>query len=302
MRGSFSQRSPLMQILLLIFLALGGLLFFTSVGMMLASLFYPVSVSQLLNSGAMGDEWFTTELLMFLQGFTTLGTFLVPGLLGSYLISERPSEFLGIQSFPSKAFAVVILVLILALSGTTISDALYRLSSSFSWPDWLRFAESWFKGTEDLMMEQMQEFLTMNSTFDFIKVFFLLAILPAIAEETLFRGALQPVFKRWFGNIHLAVWITAALFGMLHQQLNAFLSIMVLGAVLGYLREWSGSLWVAILLHLFNNGLIVVLVYFYDMPYQDVANLTETWQWYYALPGFLIFALCLWVLRRTFLK
>ncbi len=302
MKGIFSQQSAFVQFLLLIFLSLGGLLFFTSIGFIIGSWFFPYTIKEMLELGSFTSDWIDTDLLMFLQGFSTIGTFLVPGLLGAYFISDRPGTFLGISSFPSQGFVVMLLVLLLTLAGTTISDALYRFSSTIPFPDWLKFAESWLRGSENLMMEQMQNFLRMESGFDFVRVLFIMAILPAVAEETLFRGAIQPLLKKATGNRHLAIWITAALFGLLHQQFNAFLSIMALGAVLGYLREWSGSLWVAIIMHLFNNGLIVCLVYFFDMPYLEVANLSDSWQWYYALPGLAIFVTCLMVLRNRYLR
>ena len=301
MKGLFSQRSPFMQFLLLVFLTLGGLLFFTSVGIMLGSLIFPYSVSEILSQGSLSGGWADTDVLMFLQGFSTLGTFLMPGLIGAWLISPHPSAYLGINSFPKRGLLVSLLVLVITVSGTTISDALYRFSSNLALPEWLQFAEGWLRGSDAMMAEQMQTFLAMDNLIDFSRVFFLLAFLPAVAEETLFRGALQPILKRGFGNRHLAIWVTAVLFALLHQQFNAFLSIMALGAVLGYLREWSGSLWVPVLMHLINNGLIVILVYFFDMPYLEVANLSDEWQWYLAIPGLLVFVVGLVVLRRKFL-
>lgn len=290
-----------MQFLLLVFLALGGMLFFTAIGFILGSVFFPYTVAEIMKYGSVSGDKMDVQLLMFLQGFATIGTFLVPGLLGAYFISERPSRYLGVAGFPSHAAMVIGLVIILTMAGTTISDALYRFSTNISFPDWLQFAEGWLRVSEDLMMQQMQDFLEMDNAFDFVRVFFILAILPAVAEETLFRGAIQPVLKKGFGNRHAAIWVTAVLFGLLHMQFNAFLSIMALGVVLGYLREWSGSLWVPVLMHLINNGLIVILVYFFDLPYLEVANLTDDWQWYYAIPGVIIFVSCLVLLRRRFL-
>lgn len=302
MKGSFSHYGSFMQILLVIFLSLGGLVLFTSIGVLLGSLIYPFSASQIMDLSKLPGGEASTQLMMFLQGFATIGTFLVPGILGAYLLSEKPGTYLGTESFPRPVLVIVGLVLVMTLSGTTISDLLYRFSSSLPWPSWLDFAESWLRGAEDLMLEQMQNFLAMDSFTDFLRVFVVLALLPAVAEETLFRGVLQPIFLKTTRNIHAGVWITAMLFGLMHQQFNAFLSITALGAVLGYLRAWSGSLWVPVLMHLINNGLIVVLVYFFEMPYMDVASLSDTWEWYYALPAILIFFTCLFTLQKRYLR
>jgi membrane protease YdiL (CAAX protease family) len=39
---------------------------------------------------------------------------------------------------------------------------------------------------------------------------------------------------------------------------------MLLGALLGYLFYWSGSLWIPIVAHAFNNGAQVLLAYLHD--------------------------------------
>lgn len=64
------------------------------------------------------------------------------------------------------------------------------------------------------------------------------------------------------GNSHGAIWITAALFSALHLQFFGFIPRMLLGALFGYLLEWSGTLWLPIIAHFINNaaGVIVFFV------------------------------------------
>jgi membrane protease YdiL (CAAX protease family) len=96
-----------------------------------------------------------------------------------------------------------------------------------------------------------------------------------LAEESLFRGVLQPLLARHI-NKHAAIWISAAIFGVMHNQYLAFLSITILGALLGYLRDWSQSLWLPSLLHFFNNATIVTMVYFMDYNYQEALSGNES--------------------------
>lgn len=283
---------------MLVFLGLGGILFFTSVGIMLSPLFFNISVADLLEMSEDGNLQMNVEVLKFLQGFTTIGTFMVPGLIGAYLFSETPSDYLEVNSFPPRAGLVTLLVVLMTLAGTTISDALYRLSKAFDWPQSLDFFREIVDRTEVMMGEQMESFLQMENFGDFAEVFFIMAILPAVCEETLFRGALQPVMKKLTGNKHLGIWLTAFLFSLLHQQFYTFLSILALGAVLGYIKEWSRSLWVPILMHLVNNGSIVLAIYFWDLSYSEVNELSGDWQLEYAIPGIAIFVLCFVLLYR----
>jgi len=76
-----------------------------------------------------------------------------------------------------------------------------------------------------------------------------LAVLSALGEEILFRGVLQP---------RLGLWWVALIFGLMHfpyrrQMLPWTVFAGVLGVVLGWLTELSGSLWPAILLHFYIN-------------------------------------------------
>jgi membrane protease YdiL (CAAX protease family) len=69
-----------------------------------------------------------------------------------------------------------------------------------------------------------------------------IALLAAVGEELLFRGALQPLV----GLVPMAV-----IFGLLHLTSIAHVIVASLsGLWLGWLYQWSGSLWSPILAHL----------------------------------------------------
>ena len=54
-------------------------------------------------------------------------------------------------------------------------------------------------------------------------------------------------------NAHVAIWVTAIIFSAVHMQFFGFVPRMILGALFGYLAYWSGSLWLPIIAHAFNN-------------------------------------------------
>jgi membrane protease YdiL (CAAX protease family) len=75
-------------------------------------------------------------------------------------------------------------------------------------------------------------------TFDYVVI----AVLAALGEELLFRGALQPL---------IGLLTTALLFGLLHATAVAHIVLAgLLGLLLGWLYRWSGSLWSPIAAHL----------------------------------------------------
>ena len=59
---------------------------------------------------------------------------------------------------------------------------------------------------EETALKVTKAMLDMDTTNELAIILFSVAILPAIAEELLFRGALQPMFARWSGNIHMGIW------------------------------------------------------------------------------------------------
>jgi uncharacterized protein len=93
---------------------------------------------------------------------------------------------------------------------------------------------------------------------------FTIAFLAAFVEELFFRGMLQQTLTEAKLNHHIAIWITAAVFSAIHIQFYGFLPRMFLGAILGYLFFYTGSIWVSIAAHFVNNALVVLVGYFSD--------------------------------------
>jgi membrane protease YdiL (CAAX protease family) len=121
--------------------------------------------------------------------------------------------------------------------------------------------EDWMKNMEENAMELTELFLDTKSIGGFLFNIFMIAVLPAIGEELMFRGVLQKQFSDWFRNNHMAIWFTAFLFSAMHMQFYGFLPRFFLGVIFGYLFFWSGSIWLPIIAHFINNT-IAVTVYF----------------------------------------
>jgi hypothetical protein len=96
-----------------------------------------------------------------------------------------------------------------------------------------------------------------------------IAIVPAIGEEFLFRGIVQNLLLNVSRNIHLSIWISAFLFSAIHFQFFGFVPRMLLGALFGYLYFWSGNLLYPIAAHFINNGFTLLMIYLFR---SDVIN------------------------------
>ncbi len=86
------------------------------------------------------------------------------------------------------------------------------------------------------------------------------AIFSPVAEEIFFRGFVYNALKRKW-SVFLSMFITAAIFALLHAHIVGFLPILALGFLLVYLYEKTGSLVPSICVHVIHNVGMVVLVF-----------------------------------------
>ena len=87
-----------------------------------------------------------------------------------------------------------------------------------------------------------------------------LCVIVPITEEMLFRGILFKILEP-YGTLS-AIFITAFGFSILHFSPPVFVLILVVGAVLGFLRVCSGSLFPCMIFHALFNFLSVMQIVF----------------------------------------
>jgi len=102
----------------------------------------------------------------------------------------------------------------------------------------------------------------------------IIGVFPAIGEELVFRGLLQHKLQTATKNAHLAIWISAFIFGAFHMQFFGVVPRILLGALFGYIYLYSGNIWYPILAHFVNNGLAVIVMYL-GPKYIDDFDATE---------------------------
>jgi len=133
-------------------------------------------------------------------------------------------------------------------------------------PEFLEGIENWMKTTEESASQQIKAFLDVKSFGAIFFNFIMIALIPGIGEELLFRGVLVRFFKKWFGSVHAAVIISSILFSALHMQFYVFFPRLALGLILGYIFFWSSSLWIPMIIHFLNNATILMIYYINKTP------------------------------------
>lgn len=209
--------------------------------------------------------WFE---LMSLQAVNHLGSFLLPALAYWYWIERR--TWPQFSDRPLEQVAALSLVGLIVILFMPFDGLIIEWNQNIHLPQTLAPIENWVRAKEK-SLESVTRFLT---TFDtpaqLLVAILVIAIIPGIGEEVLFRGVLQRMLLYWTGNRHAAVWLAAALFSAVHVQFLGFFPRMLLGALFGYLYLWSGNIWVPILAHFTNNGFTVLMVYLHQQKMTSI--------------------------------
>jgi sodium transport system permease protein len=114
----------------------------------------------------------------------------------------------------------------------------------------------------------------------------LVAVVPAVCEETLCRGFLLHSLRPRLGR-NGAVILTAVIFGLLHMDPYRLVPTIFLGLLFGWLVVQTGSIYPAMLAHAMNNALSF-LVYKYEPWFEQVSWLqaeSTLLPWYVAVPA-----------------
>lgn len=127
-----------------------------------------------------------------------------------------------------------------------------------------------FKEIEDQTDDMIKGLLQMNNFAEFAANLTIIAILPALGEELVFRGVIQNQLMRRISNPWVVILLSAAIFSLAHFQLAGFIPRMLLGIFLGWLYWRTNNLWVSVLAHFFNNGVQVLGQYLYGNQVSSV--------------------------------
>ena len=123
--------------------------------------------------------------------------------------------------------------------------------------------EKCIKELEKQQSDIANSFLEKQSFSMYIFNLFVIALIPAVGEELLFRGLIQKALYHRTKNVHIAIWCTGILFSAIHLQFYGFFPRMFMGVLFGYFVAWSGSLWVSMACHFMNNALIITSKYLF---------------------------------------
>ena len=124
-----------------------------------------------------------------------------------------------------------------------------------------------------LFEELTKEMVRADSPFELLVVILIIAVVPSIVEELLFRGFVQKTFERLMSPVVSAV-LAGTIFGLYHFNLFEIVPLVGLGVFFGLLRYRSQSLWLPVAAHFFNN-LMAVLASYYGLQDENLLTAAQ---------------------------
>lgn len=203
--------------------------------------------------------------LRWSQFISTLFLFFLPAVVYARICHKKAFAHLGFthQYSPVKPYGAnllvqLLLVVIIMMASLPAVSALQELTSMLPWS---KNTLQHFKDAEDEYNKLVAVIARMDSVTDYIISVVVIALLPAVFEETLFRGGIQNLLSRWFKMPVLAIVVTAIIFSAVHGSYLGFLSRFALGFVLGWFYYKTGNIWLNIAGHFLNNAVAVTALY-----------------------------------------
>ena len=255
-KGIWSDSTYANLLYYLLVIILGGLMSSYIVGAIFCQFVYGISFFSSSELVFDAENVAMINAMKTMQFFNAIGTFVLPPLAFIHLRGKDAVSYFRLK--PSLSLKTVLVLLLMAWAMIPLANFLGVLNEGLPIPEFLNF----LKLAEEQTLLLTEQFLQMDTVFDLIAMLVLMGVVAALGEELLFRGVLQNLFKEWSGSKHIAVWTTAFLFSVIHLQYHAILPRFALGAFIGYVYLYSGSLRAPILLHFLYNSTLVVLTFF----------------------------------------
>lgn len=251
MSANLKYQHPGVQFAVLLGLAVG---MFLLSGVITMSFFGEVAAAMTSSDTPISDE--ALRQFKWAQLIGTIISFIIPAVMFAYMCDEQPLRYVGFNN--RVDIPTFFIVMILLISVQPFALYLGQFNENFHFGS----LHEEMKRTELFYERAMQNFTRMRSATDLFVNLLIIALLPAIAEELFFRGALQNVLERWIKVPWIAIFISSLMFAFLHGTMFKLLPIFVLGVVLGTLFYVTRNLWYCVFFHFLNNSLALIITYY----------------------------------------
>lgn len=194
---------------------------------------------------------------------------LIPTVFLVRLVTHRPVEYLR---FRTPKFAAIVTALIGIFSLQQVLQVYMVFQEKIPLPPELQSLMQQFKEMFDTLYKQL---VGAQTPGELIVVLVVVAVVPAVTEELMFRGLIQRNLERVLTPVG-GMMVTSVIFAGYHLNPFSFIPLVAIGMYLGFLAMRSGSIWMSMIGHFANNAVAVLSLYG-DVPddYVVFGNSTE---------------------------
>ena len=300
LKALFAGSSPVTMFVILCFTMVTSLTVILTIGMALTPFIFDIPVDEVTHLFNDSGATINLSLARYLQTLTNIAFFIIPALVAAYLFSRKPIDYLGLRdSASAKWFATALTLIIVAIPGISLLVALNEL---IIFPESLAELEKWLIQKYENSKNQNAIYLNVYNLGGLFFNIFMIALLPAIGEELIFRGIVHKIFLKMTGNIHFAIILSAFLFSLLHLQFYRLFPIWLLGVLFGYLMVWSGTIWLPVFAHFINNAAIVIAYFLINRgiaPEEIKAMATNTLNVPAIIISIILCSVILWIMYKN---
>ncbi len=109
------------------------------------------------------------------------------------------------------------------------------------------------------MLKQLQSVIVAESARDFFIITVAAALLPALCEETMFRGMILSTLEKKYGALKASM-LCGLFFGIFHFSAYRFIPTAIIGFYLSMLKISTGSIIPSMIAHFINNFIIIAAI------------------------------------------
>ena len=189
--------------------------------------------------------------------------FLMPAVVYTMLVQEKPWNYLGFKKIPTWSLLGIVAMFTIIPFLSLVTD----WNDSIVFPESMRAIEEQMRSLQARSEEIIKIFISQGTLFSSMLI---IAALAAVSEELLFRSVIQKSLIKLFKNAHVAIIVTALVFSAFHGDFFGFFPRFILGMMLGYMFWMSGSIFPSMLMHFVNNATIVMLYYLNTRGFSDI--------------------------------
>jgi uncharacterized protein len=258
--GLLANSGPFAKLMFSAFIVLACFLITLIAGLFLAVPIFGMGFMELIDSLSNITHPDYANLLKYFQVMQSIGLFVIPPFILGWFFGGNSFNYLKLDE--TIGWGTIALTAVIMISAIPLINLMAHLNAQMSLPDFLGPVEEWMKETEQAAERLTETFLAADNLTGLMVNILIIAVVPAIGEELLFRGVIQRLFSEWTRNHHAGIWISAIIFSAMHLQFFGFLPRTMLGVLFGYMLVWSGKMWIPIVAHFVNNAMAVTVYYF----------------------------------------